>query len=182
MLTRNPAGKADATVSRGIPPVFYGPMAWRENGQSHRFRGSSGPGCSSSVVLADSSPGSQRSQTAAKNRRSVRRARQRCSLTISTCRWCSNASQIDARQKKLCDNAKAANTTTLYGAGEHRQRSDLPRTANIGERHRQVLSGDAGRSDCPGGRTSARRYRSCAWRAETDAATNKKARLLEPGS
>src|SRR6201999_4528890 len=26
-------------------------------------------------------------------------------------RWYSNASQIDARQKKLCDNAKAANIT-----------------------------------------------------------------------
>lgn len=26
-------------------------------------------------------------------------------------RWCNNASQIDARPKKLCDNAKAENIT-----------------------------------------------------------------------
>jgi hypothetical protein len=61
-------------------------------------------------------------------------------------RWYSNASSIDTRQQKTCDNIKAAGIT-LYRAGQHRQRSDLDDVAELRHRHEQVLPAHGSRPD-----------------------------------
>ncbi len=57
-------------------------------------------------------------------------------------RWYSNASQIDARQRILCDNAKASRHHDLHDAHQYRQSagSDVDRAAILRQRYRQVLS------------------------------------------
>ena len=59
-------------------------------------------------------------------------------------RWYTNASSIDARQQKTCDNIKAAGITHLYRAGQYRQRPDLDAAAELRQRlhDQQVLPAD----------------------------------------
>jgi hypothetical protein len=78
-----------------------------------------------------------------------------------------HASQIDARQKKLCDNAKAANIkihTVQVNTGSDPTSSVLQYCANGTDKFYRVTKADQ-TSRCS--RTSARPRRSCARRAET---------------
>jgi hypothetical protein len=92
-----------------------------------------------------------------------------------------HASQIDARQKKLCDNAKAANITihtVQVNTDSDPTSSALQYCASGTDKFYRVTKADQ-TSRCS--RTPAR-CRSCAWRAETyTSRQTKKARLLQPG-
>ena len=67
-------------------------------------------------------------------------------------RYSNSASQIDARQKILCDNAKAAGIHDLYGPCQYWQppRPDVGGAAILRQQPRKFLSRDRGVAKCRG--------------------------------
>jgi hypothetical protein len=104
-------------------------------------------------------------------------------------RWYSNASQIDARQKILCDNAKAANIT-IYTVQVNTGGIQPLRAAILRQRRRQVLRGQASQPDLVGvqfdrtvaGQAAHREITAAIRRNEKGPAGNGRAFLLGLGS